>query len=276
VTISLESGRGPKQTFNFRVVNDQLFGPLMTYASILNTLGSYERQYGAATFSVRGSATITKHDPISFNNLFSGDQASMNAAAYIVGPITALMGNDYEKVNLEGVTVMFGSAEEPKTAMLERVWLDDPRPRAGRTVPLKVLFRTYRGDEVVRTLPIEIPANASGTLSLLVSDGARLGQSELRELRSPQPRSVDQMIRALNKGRRNNTLYVKLLGSEAGAVVNGELLSSLPPSVLGVLEGDRNSGNFNPLHSATMAEWELPTEHAVAGSRTLTITVSQN
>jgi SpoIVB peptidase S55 len=276
VTISLESDRGPKQTFNFRVVNDQLFGPLMTYASILNTLGSYERQYGSATFSVRGSATVRKHENIAFNNLFSGDQASMNAAAYIVGPITALMGNDYEKVDVEGVSVTFATAEEPKTAMLERVWLDDPRPRAGRTVPLKVLFRTYRGDEVVRTLPIEIPVNASGTLSLLVSDGARLGQSELRELRSPQPRSVDQMIKALNKGRRNNTLYVKLLGSEAGAVVNGELLSSLPPSVLGILEGDRNSGNFNPLHSATMAEWELPTEHAVSGSRTLTITVSQN
>jgi SpoIVB peptidase S55 len=276
VTISLESGRGPKQTFNFRVVNDQLFGPLMTYASILNTLGSYERQYGSATFAVRGSGTIKKHDPVAFNNLFSGDQASMHAAAYVVGPITSLMGNEYEKVDVEGINVTFATAEEPKTAMLERVWLDDPRPRAGRTVPLKVLFRTYRGDEVVRTLPIAIPANASGTLSLLVSDGARLGQSELRELRSPQPRSVDQMIRSLNKGRRNNTLYVKLLGSEAGAVVNGELLSSLPPSVLGVLEGDRNSGNFNPLHSATMAEWELPTEHAVAGSRTLTITVSQN
>ena len=84
------------------------------------------------------------------------------------------------------------------------------------------------------------------------------------------------MIKQLNKGRRNNTLYVKLLGSDAGAVVNGELLSSLPPSVLGVLEGDRNGGSFNPLHSATLGEWELPTEHAVAGSRTLTITVSQN
>jgi hypothetical protein len=276
VTISLESNRGPKQTFNFRVVNDQLFGPLMTYASILNTLGSYERQYGSATYTVRGTTAVKKHDALSFNNLFSGDQAAMNAAAYIVGPITALMGNDYEKVDVEGVNVTFATAEEPKTAMLERVWLDDPRPRAGRTVPLKVLFRTYRGDEVVRTLPIEIPVNASGTLSLLVSDGGRLGQTELRELRSPQPRSVDQMIKALNKGRRNNTLYVKLLGSEAGAVVNGELLSSLPPSVLGVLEGDRNSGNFNPLHSATMAEWELPTEYAVAGSRTLTITVSQN
>jgi hypothetical protein len=143
-------------------------------------------------------------------------------------------------------------------------------------VPLKVMFRTYRGEEVVRTLPIAIPANASGSLSLLVSDGNRLGLAEQREARSPQSRSVDQMIKSLNKGRRNNTLYIKLLGSDAGAVVNGERLSSLPPSVLGVLEGDRNGGSFNPLRSATLGEWELTTEHAVSGSRTLTITVSQN
>jgi hypothetical protein len=84
------------------------------------------------------------------------------------------------------------------------------------------------------------------------------------------------MIKSLNKARRNDTLYVKLLGAEAGAVVNGEQLSSLPPSVLGVLEGDRNGGNFNPLRSATLAEWELVTEHAVSGSRTLTINVSPN
>ena len=276
VTIALESARQPKQTFHFTVVNDQLFGPLMTYASILNTLGSYERQFGSASFSVRGKASVKKHDDITFNNLFAGDQSSMNAAAYVVAPVTYLMGNDYEKVDVEGVDITFATAEEPKTATLERVWLDDPRPRAGRSVPLKVLLRTYRGEEVVRTLPIEIPANASGSLSILVSDGQRLGQTEQREARTPQPRSVDQMIKALNKARRNNILYVKLLGTDAGAVVNGELLSSLPPSVLGVLEGDRNGGNFNPLHSATIAEWELPTEHAVAGSRTLTISVSQN
>ena len=56
VTIALESARQPKQTFHFTVVNDQLFGPLMTYASILNTLAQYERQFGSATFQVRGSA----------------------------------------------------------------------------------------------------------------------------------------------------------------------------------------------------------------------------
>src|SRR5262245_42000352 len=275
--LTLESDRTAKRTFNFNLVNDQLFTPLMTYATILNTASSYERQFGTATFQVKGTARVRKHDPISFNNLFSGEQASMGAAAYIVAPITYLVGNEFEKVQLEGLDITLSTAEEPKTATLERVWLDDPRPRAGRTVPLKMLLRTYRGDDVVRTLPIDIPANASGTLSVLVTDGARLAQAEQRETRtSHQQRSVDQVVRLLNKGRRNNTLYVKLLGSDAGAVVNGELLSSLPPSVLGVLEGDRNGGSFNPVHSATIGEWELPTEHLVNGSRTVTITVSQN
>jgi hypothetical protein len=111
----------------------------------------------------------------------------------------------------------------------------------------------------------------------MVTDGSRLNQLEVRESRtSPQMRSVDQVIKTLNKARRNNTLYVKLLGADAGAVVNGEVLSSLPPSVLAVLEADRNGGNFNPVRSATIGEWELATEHAVSGSRTLSLTLSSN
>ena len=277
ITLTLESQRVAPRTFHFGVVNDQLFTPLMTYAAILDTLGSYERQNGVASYSVRGKATVKRHDAITFNNLFAGETASGGAASYMVSPVAYLMGNDFEKVELEGLEFTIGTSEEPKTATLQRVWLDDPRPRAGRTVSLKVALRTFRGEEVVRTLPVAIPANASGPLSILVTDGARLAQAEQREARLPQQlRSVSQMIRTLNKGRRNHTLYVKLLGSEAGAVVNGETLSSLPPSVLAVLEADRNGGNFNPLATATLGEWELPTEHAVSGSRTLAVTVSPN
>jgi len=277
VTMTLESARaGSARTFHFGVVKDQLLSPLMTYTALLNTLVSYERQLGTATYGLKGQVLVRNHDAVALDNLFSGDQATMGAAAYIVAPLTALMGNDYEKVDIEGLTLTFSSAEEPKTATLERVWLDDQRPRAGRTVPLKVLFRTYRGEDVLRTVPIAIPAHASGTLSILVSDGQRLTQAELREARPAQPRSVPQLIRVLNKTRRNNVVYIKLLSAEAGAVVNGELLSSLPPSVLAVLEADRSGGNFNPLYNATLGEWEIATEHAVNGIRTLSISVSAN
>jgi hypothetical protein len=275
ITLTLEAQRGPRHTFHFNVVNDQLFTPLMTYAAILETIASYERQNGTATYSVHGKARVKNHDDINFDNLFSGDQASAGAASYMVAPITYLVANDYEKVELEALDYTIGSSEEPKTATLQRVWIDDPRPRAGRTVALKIALRTFRGDDVVKTLPVQIPVNASGSLSILVSDGTRLGQSELRESRLPQQqRDVAQLIRTLNKGRRNNALYVKLLGSDAGAVVNGESLSSLPPSVLAVLEADRNGGSFNPLQTATLGEWEVATEHAVSGSRTLTFSIA--
>jgi hypothetical protein len=277
ITINLTQARGSNRSFQFTVVNDQMFTPLMTYAALLNTLSSYERQYGAATFSVRGQAMVKGHEAVTFNDLFSTGQSATDASAYIVAPLTYLLGNDFEKVEVNSLDLTITSTEEPKTATLQRVWIDDPRPRAGRTAPLKILLRTYRGEDEVRTLPIQIPANARGELSVLVTDGSRLNQMESREARMPQQlRSVDSMIKTLNRARRNNTLYVKLLGTDAGAVVNGEVLSSLPPSVLAVLEADRNGGAFNPVRSATIGEWEIATEHAVSGSRTLSLSVSPN
>ena len=66
---------------------------------------------------------------------------------------------------------------------------------------------------------------------------------------------------------------MRLLTGAPGAVVNGEALTSLPPSVLSVLEGDRNGGSFSPIRSAAIAEYEIPMDVAVVGSRTLTIDV---
>jgi hypothetical protein len=274
--MTLDAARSGKRTFHFNAVKDQMFGPLMTYTALVNTLTSYERQFGTATYTVQGKLRLKKYDPITFDNMFAGENAASNASAYLVAPITALVNNDYENVDIEGLDIDVRSSEQPQTATLERVWLDNPRPRPGRTVPLKILLRSYRGEDIIQTIPIEIPANAHGSLALMVSDGQRLNQTEQREARSPQPRSVPQLVRTLNKARRNNTIYVKLLGSDAGAVVSGELLSSLPPSVLAVLEADHSSGNVSPLQTATLGEWQLRTDQAVSGVRTLTIQVSAN
>ena len=275
ITVSLDAeDRNRTETFTFQVVNDQLFTPLLTQAAILNTLFSYERELGATTFIVKGKAIVKQHTDVTFEDVFTGNAPSVGVAIYIAAPIASLLGNDFEQVELEALEVSITSIEEPRTATLERVWLDAIRPRAGQTVPLKVLTRTYRGEEVTRTLAIQIPPNAIGKLSLLVSDGTQLAQREQRELRQPrEAANIEQMIRALNKARKNDRLYVKLLSAEPGAVVNGEILSSLPASVLAVFEADRSSGSFIPLDNATLREWEILTEHAVTGSRLLTINV---
>jgi hypothetical protein len=106
-----------------------------------------------------------------------------------------------------------------------------------------------------------------------VADASRLSQWEQRELRPPQPWTVEQLLREINRARRGNRLYVRLIGSAPGAVVNGEQLPALPPSVLAVYEADRSSGSFSPLRYALLGEWEIPTVGAIIGSRQLTFSV---
>ena len=58
VTVTLNSDRAPSRTFNFGVVRDFTFTPLLTYLSVANVLTSYERGAGPASFAIRGSASI--------------------------------------------------------------------------------------------------------------------------------------------------------------------------------------------------------------------------
>ncbi|HMC76458.1 MAG TPA: SpoIVB peptidase S55 domain-containing protein [Vicinamibacterales bacterium] len=272
ITITLDNGRAATRTFRYTAVNDQLFTPLLTYVALFNTLGNYERQFGAMTFTVKGKATFDTHADLDYEDIFTGDGTIAAAAAYVAGPVTMLLANDVEKVTLKGVELAVTTSEESRSATIERVWLDEVRPRAGRTVPLKVLTRTYRGAEKISTIPIEIPANAVGQLTVMVTDGRQLNQIEQRELRrSVQPTSVAQMIKVMNQSHRNNRVYVRLLTGTPGAVVNGEALTSLPPSVLAVLEGDRSGGSFTPIRSAALGEWELAMDSAISGTRVLTI-----
>jgi hypothetical protein len=277
MTITVNSTRdGDAQpvsrTVKLNLVNDQLFTPLLAYVSMFNTLGSFERQYGAATISVKSRARLKGHGDLTLEDVFATDNPILGASAAVAGPLTLMLANNIAEVSVEGLDVTVNASETPRSVSIERVWLDDIRPRPGRTVPLKVLTRSYRGEEKISTLPIEIPANAPRELTVLVTDGRQLNAMEQRELRgSLQPQTIAQLMRVLNDVRRNNRIYVRLMTGRAGAVVNGEAMTALPPSVLSVLESDRNGGSFTPIRSAALGEWEIPADAAVTGSRMLTI-----
>ena len=275
VTITLNSDRTPSRTFSFSMVRDVTFTPLLTYLTVANVLTGYERGAGPASYTVRGTATVREHGDISFEDIFSGDQPAGAASAYVAGPLTFLMKNASAPVDVEKVALVIDATEASRSARIERVWLDTDRPRAGRAANVKVLLRTHQGQEVVKSVPIQIPANATGSLQLLVADANRLSTEDRRSARGAETQEVAQLIRTFNRARRSNRLYVRLSSTDEGAVVNGEPLAALPPSVLAVLEADRNSGTYSPLRSATRGEWAIPVDLAITGARQLTIVLDQ-
>ena len=275
VRVSLSSpDRDVRETFTFEVIRDRLFTPLLTYTSVLNTFLSWTRELGATTYVIEETTGLRNQRDVTFRDVYSGDMALVAAAAAVAEPLTVLLGNTIAPVVIERIEIDITALEEPRTATLDRVWLDAVRPRAGDRVPLKVLSRNFRGAEIVETLMIDIPANAAGRLQILVSDARQLRQREAQEGRTPRDATtLAQLIRTLNRTRRNSRLYVRLLSPDAGAVVNGEALPALPPSVLAVLESNRSNSGSRRLRQATLHEWEIETDYVVSGSRVLTINV---
>jgi hypothetical protein len=258
------------------VVEDELLSPALAFLSLLSALQGSERQYGTATIKVAAKVLLSGGREVRVEDVFAQDQPALQASALVAAPLAYLMSNDFERVSVEGLAVEVRSQEVVQTATLQRAWLERAGPiRPGTTLPLKVLLRTYRGETRTETVPVEIPRSAAeGFYSLLVSDAATITNLEQREMRQPfVPRDLDQLVRAINGLRRNNHLYARLMRFESGAIVSGEYMQSLPPSVLAVL-GSGESGVV-PIRTASVWDFDLPTTYALSGSRLLTLSVER-
>jgi hypothetical protein len=275
MTVSLQRDEGPKRTFRFSVAEDPLLTPLLVYTALANVFSSHEKDFGPSTYAIRGRVAVAAHGSVEIDDVFAGDQPGFIAAGAVANPVGALLTNDREPVRVATINLEIVSSERLRVATIERVWLDASDIRRGTTVPLKVLLKTWRGDSLLQTIPVEIPRSAVGPLTLIVADGARLAQWEQAGGRSfSAPGTVDQMIKVFNQARRGNRLYVRLVSRDMGAVVNGETMPALPSSVLAVMQGDRAGTAVPSMQTATLGAWDIPLGQAVVGMRTLTITLA--
>jgi hypothetical protein len=272
MTVSLRREGGAARTFSFGLADHPLLTPLLAYTALVGVVSEYEHDLGPASYAVRGRAVLAGHPAVEFDDVYAGDQPGIAAAAAVAMPLASLLTNDIEAVRVESLHLDIDSAEHPRSATVERVWIDAAEVQRGKSVPVKILLHPWRGEDLVRTIEVDIPANAEGPLTLVVADGARFAQWEQREQRGALlPATVDQVIKAINESRRSNRLYVRLVGRDTGAIVNGEAMPSLPSSVLAVMQGDRGGAATPLLQTSMLGAWDLQMDRSVTGLRTLTL-----
>jgi hypothetical protein len=274
--VRLTTSRRVQKTFNYEIMRDAILTPPLVSLTVYNTIMASERALGPLTLRVRGLIRVKGRPDVEISGRFSSNfDAATGATMSIAIPVNHLMAGGYENLEIEGIEVDITSVERDQLAALSSIRLDRTEARAGETVELDVLCVRANGTEIRRRYQIKIPENIPpGRLSLIVADGAAMTAADNTETGNLIPRDLSQLIGLLNNARKNDRLYVRLSRQEAGAIVGGEGLPGLPPSIRSIFDSNRRAGAAGALRTSVLMEYELPeTEHIPVGSRTLEITV---
>jgi hypothetical protein len=273
VKLTLHTSRGQDEQFKYEIVSDEYLTPLLLSISVYNSIAARERSVGEATISIDGSINVDGQSPIAIQRRFSAVNAALMAAGSIAAPAQTLLSSGFDNVNIKGITIDVTSTEDKSAATLERISLDRTEVARGDKVEIQAYVRTDSGKQFVERIPMQIPDDApSGQLLIMVGDGATL--QEASSAKSFVPRELGQLVEAINKMKKNDRLYLKLLRPAPGVVIGSNELPNLPPSMVATLNSERTSGGYTALALSQVFERELaPAEFVITGQQVISVTV---
>jgi hypothetical protein len=277
MTVRVKSSNDVTTPYKFELINDRYLTPLLASLTLINTIGASERALGEMTLNVTGRIQLKGSDAVNISNISTGDaNGSVMASLAAVAPIQYLLTSGFDGNLIEGIELDIATTDRKTSATLERISVDKDEVRPGETVRLSAQMRGARGEIFVEEYPVVIPSGlGKGKIQLFVGDGSTVTASELRRGATGAPPGLAAAVRELNKLRRSDRLYVKVVTNEPGVVIGGEEYPSLPPSMIAILDSSRASTRaVAALPNSTVVEYELPqSRYVLQGQRSLTLSV---
>ncbi|MEE8349034.1 MAG: SpoIVB peptidase S55 domain-containing protein [Acidobacteriota bacterium] len=277
VELKLRTSRNEWKQYRFELADDRFLTPFLMSLSVLNSIVASERSIGDQTLRVKSTILVRGQETVTVENLISDQFSGPTLAALAASaPVNFLLGSGFDDVDIEKIDVEITAVERSREAILEKVWPDRVEVKPGEEVQLTVFLRQSDGETVVKKYPVLIPAEMGpGPLKIVIADGASLEAADAKVDQGVfVPKDLGQLIRAINNLKKNDRLYIRLSRDGAGAVVGGEGMMDLPPSLLALYRSGKTRGETQPVSRVVYAEHELPaTDFVLRGGREITVQV---
>lgn len=278
VTLTLH-GSGSAKEFHYEVLNNPRLSPVAIMATVFNALHGVNAYGEEITYRMSGSIDVKGFPVVGLRNMFvpgdNGQPAAMAAALSLGDRFERIYDNPYSAPAVNSVNLDFDLVRERRWARLESARTDVTEARPGDEVIIETVLAPYRGERVVRQIPVKIPTSASkGTLRILVSDGETLDRVNRANPAFGRKLDLASTIALLNKEHSNNRLYVSLLEADPEARVADKVMPTLPISVMNVMDGMRGNQEMIVSGESNVDETATPAlDYVVSGAQLLTVTV---
>jgi hypothetical protein len=278
VTVTLRGGSAPKE-FHYEILNNARLSPMAMMATVFNSLHGTNEYGEDTTYRMNGVLSVKGYPDVTMHNMFAPQDSGQPAAALAAGSIGERFGriysNPYDAPEVQGVKLDFDLVRERRSARLEASRTDVTEARPGDQITVETVIRPYRGERLVRQIPVRIPTSASkGTMRILVSDGDTLDRMHRAAPMMSRGLGLAPTIALLNKERSNDRVYVSIFDSDPEAMVADKIMPTLPLSVMNVMDNMRGTQDMVVLGESSVSEASTePLEYVVAGAQMLTINI---
>jgi hypothetical protein len=271
VKLNLSTSRGESREFSYEVVMDSFLTPVLVAMTVQNSILASERSIGDQTIQMKCRISLKGQPEVTFENSASDmTGSSAMAALAAAAPVNFILSSGFENVVLQEINVDIVASEDTRETVLDKVWQDKVEAKPGEEVGVTVFLRKPSGEVKAERYPIKIPEGMPpGTLKVLIGDGMTITQMDAKADESQFiPKDLGQLVRAINNLKKNDRLYIRLFREQEGAVIGGEGLPGLPPSVLAQYNSKKTTGDVMPIRLVVFAEHELPsTDSVVSGQK---------
>jgi hypothetical protein len=277
VTINFHGIARPR-SYHMEVMNNARLTPVVMMASVYNAIQGINEYGEDTTFRVSGSISVAGFAKLEINNMYApGDGQNPTAAAISVSlgeRFTRIFENPYARPDITGVVFDIDLVPERRIARLETARTDLTEARPGDEITVETVLRPYRGERIVRQIPVRIPTSAPrGVLRILVSDGDTLDKAHRAVPGFARNYDLASTIALLNKEHSNSSLYVSLLEASPQAQVGDKVMPTLPLSVMNVMEGMRGTQDMVLVGESSVSESSSPIDYVVSGAQVITVNV---
>ena len=279
--LDLQSGSGFERRYSIQLVRDRFLTPFLLQMAVFSAVDSTERQLGSSSFRLRGEVEFEGDvPPLRLDNMFTGPAGvSLQVATATAVPLAFVFESGSENLKPARIQLSIESIDEERRLEIDRGWAGKTRVRPGEEVELAAALRDVRGGEQILKTTFRVPVGARpGNLQVSFSDATSLNLLEWRSFATPRRAGeLSRLVRAVNRLRRNDHLYIRVWRSAQTFLLNSERLPSPPASVANLLtKPGAAAGRVETDWHTTLAEFELGSlDNVVHGSVTIPLTVSE-
>lgn len=271
-------GHPEPRVFHYKLARHPSFTPRMALTTFVASATGFSGLPEESSIDYDVTLEFENGRKIHTANIASTITGVMSVTQSIAFPIEAASSNPFKRVALSKMSATLKVKPQVKALNLIGATSAKTSYKPGDTAKIVLRTHAYRGEDATQTIDLPLPKDLpDGQYSVVLSDrSTRLAQIVMEEGFRFQTRNIDEVFDNLPRllDGRDDAIYVRMpIPSAQGAGVGRAGLSKLPPTRLNLLTKTARPDIAPFVDSIGKV---IPSDHIIAGSATVEITVARN